>query len=121
VRAAFLRENVRDEASPALVAALAGPDKSKPEKPAKPAPRVPDDPFTAVTAHESGGDGGRKDLSTDDKLAVIWTFVTKESAAVTGVPHASQPDPDAGEIRVVDGRDFLPNPRNLVAKVRHLQ
>lgn len=116
VRSAYVRHHVRDVARPELIAALT---KNPPAKAAKKviAAPVPDDPFMAVSSH---GDPCRPDVSTEDKLAVMWTFVTKESAAVSGVPHASQPDPDAGEIRVVDGRDLIPDPRNPVAKVRLL-
>jgi hypothetical protein len=116
VRAAYVRDHVRDEARPELIAALT---KNPPVKATKKAPApIPDDPFTAVGGV---GDPCRSDVSTEDKLAVIWTFVTKDSAAVSAVPHASQPDPDAGEIRVVAARDLMPDPRNPVAKVRHLQ
>lgn len=116
VHAAFVKEQVRDEARPTLIAALAPPARA-PAKSSKRAAPVPDDPFTAVS--EYGEPASR--VSTDDKLAVIWTFVTRDSAAVSNVPHATQPDPDAAEIRVVDGRDFLPSPGNVVAKVRLLQ
>lgn len=117
VRAAYVRDHVRDEARPELIAALT---KNPPAKASKKAvdSTVPDDPFTAVSSH--GGESFRPDVSTEDKLAVIWTFVTKDSAAVSSVPHASQPDPDAGEIRVVAARDLMPDPKNPVAKVRHL-
>jgi len=126
VRAAYTRDHVRDFASAALLAALAATPRVQPPKARRDAePEGRGDPFMAVTCGERlGGDGER--LSTDDKLAALWTFVHLDPAcevppAVTMSGLKAEVDP--ADVRVIDGGPHLlsRSAQDNIARVKLLE
>lgn len=62
--------------------------------------------------------------STDDKLTVLWTFVPRDDSAIAAVARAAAEAAECSgppEIKVIDGRGFLPPPSGGIAKVRLIQ
>jgi hypothetical protein len=113
--------------SEALIKALAATPKLKIDKPV---PRKADD-------HGRGNDGdifGDAAVpdaddddytpSTDDKLSILWTFVPRDDSAIAAVARAAAEAAESSappEIKVIDGRGFLPPPTGGLARVRKFE
>jgi hypothetical protein len=109
--------------SDALVKALAATPKLKIDKPV---PRKADDDGRG---HDDifGSDSAADDdyaPSTDDKLSILWTFVPRDDSAIAAVARAAAEAAESSappEIKVIDGRGFLPPPTGGLARVRKFE
>lgn len=107
-----------------LVAALAATPKLRADKPVPrkaAAADARDDIFGG--ADDAAASDDEYAPSTDDKLSVLWTFVQRDDSAIAAVARAAAEAADsaAPEIKVIDGRGFIPPPCGGIAKVRLLQ
>ena len=110
VRSAYVMAPEPPQSTPELEAALHG-------APAAKGGARDRDPVGEVAAAEAGS-RGEPELSTEDKLSVLWTFVN-QSAARGHVEAAVEEAATAAEYRTIEGRGHLPKARDL-ARVRLL-
>jgi hypothetical protein len=110
--------------SEALIKALAATPKLKIDKPvprkADDHGRGHDDVFGSVSAAEDDD----YTPSTDDKLSILWTFVPRDDSAIAAVARAAAEAAESSappEIKVIDGRGFLPPPTGGLARVRKFE
>jgi hypothetical protein len=107
--------------SDALIKALAATPKLKIDKP------IPRKAETQDRPDDIFGDAPEDDdftPSTDDKLSILWTFVPRDDSAIAAVARAAAEAAEssaAPEIKVIDGRGFLPPPTGGIARVRLLE
>lgn len=111
--------------SDALITALAPTPKLKIDKPVprKVSKDLPeDDIFGGASASADADDDYAP--STDDKLTILWTFVPRDDSAIAAVARAAAEAAECAgppEIKVIDGRGYLPPPTSGIARVRKFQ
>lgn len=112
--------------SDALIKALAATPKLKIDKPVprKVSKDLPDDDIFGDAATASAADDDDYMPSTDDKLSILWTFVPRDDSAIAAVARAAAEAAESSappEIKVIDGRGFLPPPTGGLARVRKFE
>lgn len=105
-----------------LIKALAATPKLKIDKPV-PRNGLKEDRSDDIFGDAAGASTGDDDYapSTDDKLSILWTFVPKDDSAIAAVARAAAEAAESSappEIKVIDGRGFLPPPTGGIARVR---
>lgn len=109
--------------SDALIKALAATPKLKIDKPVprKASKDLPDDDIFGSASADADDD---YTPSTDDKLSILWTFVPRDDSAIAAVARAAAEAAESSappEIKVIDGRGFLPPPTGGIARVRKFE
>ena len=108
--------------SDALIKALAATPKLKIDKPVPRKGLAESDDVFGDAAGAAADDDYAP--STDDKLSILWTFVPRDDSAIAAVARAAAEAAEssaAPEIKVIDGRGFLPPPTHGIARVRKFE
>ena len=109
VRSAYVMAPLPASCTPELQAALAA-------TPNRPGPKAV--PKAAPDDHPD--DAGEYQPSTDEKLTVLWTFVSRDDSAAAEVARAAEEAFEEPELKVIDGRGLLPPSGACLARVRHV-